>query len=88
MAVRLIALLLAVMMMTGMAAELRASGPAVAAIALDDAPDLVMPSMPEPVAVVAPDHRPPVQIEAPDGPWPGRTHAVMIFRPPRLFASR
>jgi hypothetical protein len=79
--VRLLALLLAVMMMTGTAAQVCAS-PDVAG-AVDDAPDLVMPSLPEPVAVARPEHRPVVPIEAPPERAPGRTHAVLIFRPPR-----
>jgi hypothetical protein len=79
--VRLIALLLTVMMMTGTAAQVCAS-PDVAG-AIDDAPDLVMPAVPEPVEVARPAHRPVVQIEAPPEPGLGRMHAVLIFRPPR-----
>jgi len=79
--VRLIALLLAVMMMTGTATQVCAS-PEVAG-AIDDAPDVVTPVLPEPVAVARPDHRPAIQIEAPRSSSLGRSHAVMIFRPPR-----
>ncbi len=84
--VRLIALLLAVMMMTGTAAEVHAAPGIV--VMIDDAPDLDLPNLPAPVAVSRPDHRPPISIEAPLAPAPGRMHAVMIFRPPRLVASR
>lgn len=84
--VRLIALLLAVMMMTGTAAEVHAAPGIV--VMIDDAPDQDLPSLPEPVDAARPDHRPPILIEAPRAPAPGRTHAVMIFRPPRFVASR
>ena len=78
---RVVALLLAVMMMTGAAAQ--ASAMADPASEVDDAPDLVMPIPPEPVAVAAPESRAPVRIEAPLSPACGRMHALVIFRPPR-----
>jgi hypothetical protein len=79
--VRVLAWLLAVLMMTGTAAQVCASPDTAASI--DDAPDLVMPATPEPVAVARPVYRPVAQIEAPRAPSLGRMHAVLIFRPPR-----
>jgi hypothetical protein len=86
--VRLIAFLLTVIVMTATAAEVRASTAIVASLAVDDAPELDLPNLPEPVAATRPDHRQPILIKAPRAPAPGRMHAVMIFRPPRLLASR
>ena len=82
---RLIAWLLAVIMMTAAAAQVCASQDVAGAgaAASDDAPDVVMSAIPEPVAVARPEHRPIVQIEAPPERSLGRVHAVLIFRPPR-----
>lgn len=84
-AMRIVALLLAFIMLTGVmagtASELRAADLA-GAVASDDAPDVVVPSLAEPVAIARPDHRPVASIEAPAEPA-GRSHAVRIFRPPR-----
>jgi hypothetical protein len=80
--VRLIALLLAVMMMTGTAAEVCAASDII--VAIDDAPDLDMPNLLEPSELARPDHRSPIQSSsAPGASALGRMHAVMIFRPPR-----
>jgi hypothetical protein len=84
--VRIIVLLLAVMMMTGNAAEVCAS-PDVASM-VDDASNLDPPILPAEVTVPLPDRQEPVCIEAPRSPSCGRMHAVLVFRPPRLFASR
>jgi len=78
---RVIALLLAVMMMTGCAAQVYAQ--ADTASEIDDAPGLVTPIAPAPMPVAAPEGREPVRIEAPLSPVCGRTHAVLVFRPPR-----
>ena len=77
---RIVALLLTVMMMTGTAAQVYAQADVAGAV--DDTPDLVMVRAPEPVAIARPDHRPSAPIEAPLAA-PGRPHAVTIFRPPR-----
>jgi len=84
--VRVIALLLAVMMMTGARGQVWAS-PDVTSV-VDDAPDRDVPVQPASVAVPLPERREPVCIEAPRSPARGRLHAVFVFRPPRLFASR
>jgi len=78
---RVIALLLAVMMMTAAAAQVYAQ--ADTASEVDDAPDLMMPATPVPIAVAAPEGRDPARIEAPLSPACGRMHAVLVFRPPR-----
>jgi hypothetical protein len=78
---RVVALLLAVMMMTGAAAQ--ASALANPASEVDDAPYVVVPIAPEPVAVAIPERRAPARIEAPWAPACGRIHALVIFRPPR-----
>ncbi len=82
---RVIALLLAVMMMTGARAQVWAS-PDVTSV-VDDAPDEGH-ALPVSVAVPLPERRELVCIEAPGSPARGRLHAVFVFRPPRLFASR
>jgi hypothetical protein len=84
--VRVIALLLSVMMMMGARGQVCAS-PDVTSV-VDDAPDLDTPVLPVPVAVPLPDLRKSVCIEAPLACARGRTHAVLVFRPPRLVASR
>jgi len=86
--VRIITLLLAVMMMTGAAGQVGASPGATSAVCVDDTPALDTPVLPEPVTVPLPDRQDPVCIEAPSAPAVGRMHAVLIFRPPRLVASR
>jgi len=84
--VRVLALLLSVMMMTGAMGQVCAS-PDVTGV-VDNAPDLDTPALPAPVAVPLPDRREPVCIEAPLMCACGRMHAVLVFRPPRLVASR
>jgi len=78
---RVIALLLAVMMMTGSAVQVYAQ--ADTASEVDDAPALLVPTAPVPLAVVAQEGRAPARIEAPLAPVSGRMHAVLVFRPPR-----
>jgi hypothetical protein len=85
--VRVIALLLAVVMMTGAATQVCAS-PDVAGAVDDDAPGLDPAVLPEPVAVPLPDRREPVSTCAPRPVAPGRMHAVFVFRPPRPVTSR
>jgi hypothetical protein len=84
--VRILALLLAVIMMTGAAAQVCASPDT--ANEIDEALDLDMPALPAPVTVPLPDPREPVCIEAPCSLGRGRLLAVFVFRPPRLVASR
>ena len=91
--VRLIALLLAIVMMTGAAAQVAGASPDVTGVvagAIDDAPGLDPPIVPEAVAVAmpVPDTEAPVVIEAPPSIASGRMHAVLVFRPPRRLASR
>jgi len=84
--VRVIALLLSVMMMTGAVGQVCASPDVTSAV--DDAPDLDTPALPAPAVAPLPDLREPVSIEAPPACACGRMHAVLVFRPPRLVASR
>jgi hypothetical protein len=84
--VRILALLLAVLMMTGAAAQVCASPDVVSQI--DDAPDLETPVVPAVVVVPRPGLRTPISIEAPRSLGRGRLLAVFVFRPPRLVASR
>jgi hypothetical protein len=83
--VQMIALLLAVLMMTGGTAQVCAS-PEVTSL-VDDAPELDAPILPARVTA-PPVLREPVCIEAPRCLARGRTHAVFVFRPPRQVASR
>lgn len=76
---RIVALLLAIVMMAGCAAQL-CDGPDVISV-VDDVPDMVAPRLAG-VELARPDHRPATAIEAPLAPA-GRAHAVLIFRPPR-----
>jgi len=84
--VRILALWLAVMMMTGAAAQVWASPDVTSEI--DDAPDLDTPDLPAPVPAPLPGLREPVSIEAPRSLGRGRLLALFVFRPPRLVASR
>jgi hypothetical protein len=84
--VRILALLLAVMMMTGTVAEVWAS-PDVTSV-VDDTPDI---DSPVPLAEVAPPMLEPRLSTCTSAPLlhsTGRMHAVLVFRPPRLVASR
>lgn len=83
---RIVVLLLAVMMMTGSAAQVCAS-PDDASI-VDDAPSLDPPILPVQVTAPLPDLPERARSFAPPSPANGRMHAVLVFRPPRLFASR
>jgi hypothetical protein len=85
--VRVIVLLLAVIMMTGAMTQPASASPGVVT-AVEPASDIDTPVMPEPVVLPAPERRAPVRIEAPPASTCGRTHAVLVFRPPRLVASR
>ena len=87
---RVIALLLAVVMMTGAATQVCASPDVTGAVDAvdDDAPGPDPAVLPEPVAVPLPDLGEPVDRCAPRPAAPGRIHAVFVFRPPRLVASR
>jgi hypothetical protein len=79
---RIVALLLAIVMMAGTATQVCAAPGIDVAAAVDDGADVAAPSFSEPVAVARPDHRAAASIEAPEAP-PSRAHAVLIFRPPR-----
>jgi hypothetical protein len=85
--VRVIAVLLAVLMMTGAATQVWAA-PDVASAIDDDAPALDPAVVPEPVAVPMLDRQEPIGVCAPRRAPTGRLHAVFVFRPPRLVASR
>jgi hypothetical protein len=88
--VRLIALLLTVMMMTGGAAQghLLALASPDAAGSVDDTPELDTPVVPEPVVVPVPDSHEPCGSCAAASSGEGRVHAAFVFRPPRMIASR
>ena len=100
---RVIALVLAVVMMTGAVAQVWASPDDAGAVAgaapgsppgsppgsIDDDGLALDPAvLPEIVAVPLPERREPVSTCAPDRDVPGRLHAVFVFRPPRPIASR
>jgi hypothetical protein len=85
--VRVIALLLAVMMMTGAATQVCAS-PDVTSAVDDDFQSLDTPILPAPIVVPRPDRAQPVSACAPGTAVHGRRHAVLVFRPPRPVASR
>lgn len=91
----MIALLLAVVVVTGAAAQVWASPDTTSAPISaptsaidDDGPGLLPAVLLEPVAVPLPDRREPVGTCAPRRDVPGRLHAVFVFRPPRPVASR
>lgn len=83
----MIVLLLAAVMMTGAMTQAACASPDVVS-AVDPASDVDTPVVPEPAVMSAPEPLRPVRIEAPQAPAPGRMHAVLVFRPPRLVASR
>jgi hypothetical protein len=89
---RFLALLLAVAMLTGAVVQASAApGPAAATCVLDDAPDgpdLDPAIIPVAVAVVPPLGPPVIRCAAPPLAAAGRRHAVRVFRPPCLLASR
>lgn len=83
---RILALLLAVMLMTGAAAQVYASPDVISEV--DDAPALNTPVLSAAVAGSLPDPRNPACIEAPRSLGRGRLLAIFVFRPPRLVAAR
>jgi hypothetical protein len=84
--VRLVVLVLAVLMMTGSAAQAYASPDDTGIV--DDAPTLDPPILPVQVTAPLPELPARIQLCAPPSPASGRRHAVVVFRPPRRFASR
>jgi hypothetical protein len=85
--VRAIVLLLAVLMWAGVAGHVASASPDVIC-AVDDVPDVDAPALVE-SAVMLPSERPPaIRVDAPRASTRGRMHAVLVFRPPRLLASR
>jgi hypothetical protein len=88
---RIFALLLAIGMVTGTATRAYASldGAFDVPSEIDDAVDAaVLPRVAEPIPVAVPQRPQPICSSAPGSPIGGRMHAVLIFRPPRLLASR
>ena len=83
---RIVVLLLAVLMMTGSAAQVCASPDDTSIV--DDAPTLDPPILPVQVTASLPDLPERIHPCAPPSPSSGRMHAVLVFRPPRRFASR
>ncbi|HZJ66999.1 MAG TPA: hypothetical protein VFD36_26015 [Kofleriaceae bacterium] len=84
---RVIVLLLAAVIMTGAMTQGACASPDVVS-AVDPASDVDTPVVPEPAVMSAPVPQRPVRIEATQAPALGRMHAVLVFRPPRLVASR
>ena len=84
---RVLVLLLAVILMTGTMTQTACASPDVMT-AVDPASDVDTPVMAEPAVMPGPERRAPVRVEAPPAPTRGRVHAVLVFRPPRLVASR
>jgi len=85
--VRAIALLLAVLMLTGVAGQVASASPD-AVSAVDDVPDVDTPALVESAVMLAPERQPPICVDGPRASTHGRMHAVLVFRPPRLLASR
>ena len=83
----MIVLLLAAVIMTGAMTQAAFASPDVVS-AVDPASDVDTPVVPEPAVMSAPVPQRPVRIEATQAPALGRMHAVLVFRPPRLVASR
>ena len=84
---RVIVLLLAVILMTGTVAQTACASPDVVS-AVEPAPDVDTPVMPEPALMPEPAGRGPDRSEVPSAPTRGRMHAVLVFRPPRPVTSR
>lgn len=84
---RIIVLVLAVLMMTGAAGQAVEASPEVASL-IDDAPNQDPPILPVQVMVPLLDLQAPIRTCAPRSRSRGRMHAVFVFRPPRLIASR
>ena len=87
MIVLLLAAIMTIGMMTGAMTQSACASPDVVG-AVDPAADVDTPVVPEPAVMPAPAPRRPVCIEAPQVSTRGRMHAVLVFRPPRLVASR
>jgi hypothetical protein len=85
--VRAIVLLLAVLMLTGLAGQVASASPD-AVCAVDDVPDVDAPAFVESAVTLALEHQPPIGVDEPHASTRGRMHAVLVFRPPRLLASR
>lgn len=86
-AVRVIVLLLAVLMVTGLAGQAASASPD-AVSAVDETPDVDTPAVVESAVVQTPERQPQIRVAGPAIPTHGRMHAVQVFRPPRLVASR
>jgi hypothetical protein len=85
--VRVIVLLLAVVMMTGLAGQAASASPDVMS-AVDETPDVDTPVVVESALMQTPERQRPLRVDARTAPTHGRMHAVLVFRPPRLIASR
>jgi hypothetical protein len=85
--VRVIVLLLAVVMMAGIAGQAASASPD-AISAVDETPDVDTPVVVESAVVQIPERQPPMRVDGPAVPTHGRMHAVLVFRPPRLVTSR
>ena len=84
---RVIVLLLTVILMTGTVAQTACASPDVVS-AVEPAPDVDTPVMPEPTLMPEPAGPGPDRNEVPSAPTRGRMHAVLVFRPPRPVTSR
>lgn len=82
---RLIVLLLAAVFVTAAAGQAASASGAIAGtvIVIEDVCDLEPVTVPIAVAVPDPGLPPPLQLDAHASPERGRTHAVLVFRPPR-----
>jgi hypothetical protein len=85
--VRVIALLLAVLMLAGVAGQVASASPDVVC-AVDDVPDGDAPALVESAVMLVPELQLPIRFDGMRAPALGRMHAVLVFRPPRLLASR
>ena len=74
-------------LMTGTVAQTAGASPDVVS-AVEPAPEVDTPVMPEPAVMPAPAGRGPDRSEVPSAPTRGRMHAVLVFRPPRPVTSR
>jgi hypothetical protein len=85
--VRAIVLLLAVLMLTGVVGQVASASPD-AVCAVDNVPDVDTPALVESAVTLVPERQPPIHVAGTSAPPLGRMHAVLVFRPPRLLASR
>jgi hypothetical protein len=74
-------------MWAGVAGQVASASPDVIC-AVDDAPDVDTPALVESAVTLVPERQPPIHVAGPSAPPLGRMHAVLVFRPPRLLASR